>query len=583
MKQVLQFFQQKWFPLSFILILFLALFTRFYQVTSSPPSLYWEEMALGYDAYSVLKTGKDHLGNLPSIVAFESYGDYKPALYFYLLLPSLAVFGLNEFAVRLPTVLAGVGIVIGVGLIARLLSDYSGNKKNRGQLLQCLGMVVTTLSPWAILFSRAAWEVNVATCFIVYGVVCFLWSAQHLHHQKMFIGLGLLNFGLAMYTYHAARFIAPMLALYLFIFVFINRLHVPSSVRKQKWQLFFEKQKLNILKYFLLGCGFLIFLSPLLLSLRDNTVQQRLAETSIFADGHIARESNAAREQDNYSLFSRVFSHRYVFLFREFAENYLKHFNFQFLFVTGDENLRHSVQYFGQLYLFEVIFVLAGLGYVFRQKKPLFWFLLFWLLIGVIPAALTAAAPHALRTLAIMPVYMLLISFGIFEVVNVSHQKLQFLGWGGKAAPIVFILGLYVTFFCSFWHFYLAVYPKQYSGAWQYGYRQVVEEINRRKDQYSDVSITREMDRPSMAYWFFSKTDPHTVQLIDRQLQKDQGLAFQFEKIHFINFVNEAPPGLVASTLGAMNTLKEKGAQVGDITEINDPAGKAIWVVYTLH
>src|SRR5260221_76493 len=121
MKNMISFVQRKWFPISFIAILALTFFTRFYQVTSFPPSLYWEEMALGYDAYSVLKTGKDHLGNTPSIIAFESYGDYKPALYFYLLIPSFAIFGLNEFAVCLPTILSGIGIVIGVGLIARLL------------------------------------------------------------------------------------------------------------------------------------------------------------------------------------------------------------------------------------------------------------------------------------------------------------------------------------------------------------------------------------------------------------------------------------------------------------------------------
>src|SRR5258708_2198007 len=273
-----------------------------------------------------------------------------------------------------------------------MLAQLAGKKKRERQFLQCIAMVVTTLSPWAILFSRAAWESNVATCFIVYGVVCFFWA---IHNQKrshlssLCIELGLLNFALAMYTYHSARFIAPILALFLFLFTFTRELQLPKSIQKEKWLSFFLLNRSKIFKYFLLGCGFLLILSPLLLSLQDNTVQQRLAETSIFADGHVAKESNALREQAGYSLLSKIFFHTDVFYVSEFAQNYLKHFDFGFLFVHGDANLRHSVQYFGQLYLFEVVFILAGLAFVFRQKKTLFWFLIFWLIIGVVPAELT--------------------------------------------------------------------------------------------------------------------------------------------------------------------------------------------------
>ncbi len=85
-----------------------------------------------------------------------------------------------------------------------------------------------------------------------------------------------------------------------------------------------------------------------------------------------------------------------------------------------------------------------------------------------------------------------------------------------------------------------------------------------------------------MAYWFFSQIDPRLVQPIDKQLQKDQGPELQFGNIHFINFATEAKPGLVASTVEALERLKKNGAQVKDITEIKDPAGKVIWAVYEL-
>ena len=82
-----------------LLIMALAFWLRFYKLTQAPPSLYWEEVALGYDAYSLLKTGKDHRGNSWPIVYLESYMDFKSLLYSYTLILSMAIFGLNNFKV----------------------------------------------------------------------------------------------------------------------------------------------------------------------------------------------------------------------------------------------------------------------------------------------------------------------------------------------------------------------------------------------------------------------------------------------------------------------------------------------------
>jgi len=86
-----------------IAVLILAAVLRFYHLGFNPPSPYWEEAALGYDAYSILKTGKDFHGHSWPLIAFESFGDYKPSLYFYATVPSVAIFGLNTFAVRFPS------------------------------------------------------------------------------------------------------------------------------------------------------------------------------------------------------------------------------------------------------------------------------------------------------------------------------------------------------------------------------------------------------------------------------------------------------------------------------------------------
>ena len=56
-----------------IFIIGLSFFLRIYKVTSVPPSLNWDEVSIAYNAYSILKTGKDEWGDfLP--LHFKSYG-----------------------------------------------------------------------------------------------------------------------------------------------------------------------------------------------------------------------------------------------------------------------------------------------------------------------------------------------------------------------------------------------------------------------------------------------------------------------------------------------------------------------------
>ncbi|PJC80059.1 hypothetical protein CO009_02840, partial [Candidatus Shapirobacteria bacterium CG_4_8_14_3_um_filter_35_11] len=59
-----------------ILIILLAVALRFWNINSLP-SLNPDEAALGYNAYSLLLTGKDEHGQAWPI-HFKSFGDYKP-------------------------------------------------------------------------------------------------------------------------------------------------------------------------------------------------------------------------------------------------------------------------------------------------------------------------------------------------------------------------------------------------------------------------------------------------------------------------------------------------------------------------
>ena len=82
---------EKWIlGLTFIL----ALFLRLWRISDFPPALSWDEAAIGYNAYSILETGKDEYGESYPIL-FKSFNDYKLPGYIYLTTISEKLFGLN--------------------------------------------------------------------------------------------------------------------------------------------------------------------------------------------------------------------------------------------------------------------------------------------------------------------------------------------------------------------------------------------------------------------------------------------------------------------------------------------------------
>src|SRR3989338_4260655 len=89
------------------IVVVLGSFLRLWQLGKNPPGFYSDEALYGYEAYSLLKTGRDQFGNfLP--ISIAGFGDYRPALYIYSTIPFIAIFGLTEFATRLPSAMFSI-------------------------------------------------------------------------------------------------------------------------------------------------------------------------------------------------------------------------------------------------------------------------------------------------------------------------------------------------------------------------------------------------------------------------------------------------------------------------------------------
>ena len=213
----------KIFPKTIIiaLIILLALFLRFYKLSSNPPGLYWDEAVFGYDAYSILKTASDHHGRFLPLF-FESFGDWKLPVYHYLLVPSIAVFGLNEFAVRSPSAFLGT---LTVPLLYFLVKKLFSNGKS-----ESIALVVAlflAISPWHIQFSRGGFESTAGLFLAAAGFYLFLLGIEK--SKILFFTFSFLLFTLSMYSYHAYRIFTP---LFLLSLAYLYRKEIKKHVGK---------------------------------------------------------------------------------------------------------------------------------------------------------------------------------------------------------------------------------------------------------------------------------------------------------------------------------------------------------------
>jgi hypothetical protein len=205
------------------------------------------------------------------------------------------------------------------------------------------------ISPWHIHFSRGGWEVNVATFLITTGV----WLLIKAQNDKKFIYLSAISFVASIYTYHAARIVVPLLLL-----------GSAFYWRKTLW-----KGKST---WMAIALGTLLLL-PLGHDLLGPAGISRAAGVGLFADLGPHNKTNEQRGEHTSPSgpIAQVLHNKVINYGIAFTQNYGKHFSGDFLFLSGDDIQRDKVPEFGQMYLFDIIFLIVGLGGNFCKKQKM--------------------------------------------------------------------------------------------------------------------------------------------------------------------------------------------------------------------
>ncbi|MDP3988185.1 MAG: glycosyltransferase family 39 protein [Candidatus Levybacteria bacterium] len=484
----------------FFIIIVVASLLRFWQLGQVPSSPDWDEASLGYNAYSIMQTGRDEYGKFMPLI-MRSFDDYKPALYVYFVIPFIKLLGLNVVSVRLPSVIFGILTVIATYFLVIELFKNRGVLRLRSgqahtQKIALLTSFLLAISPWHIQFSRIAFESNVGLALNVFGILFFLKGLK----KPIWFLLSSFVFGMSFHIYQSEKVFLPLLFLVLL--------------------LIYRKEIVKIPKKYIISAGLLllIILLPLFsFMLTNKEALARARGVSVFSDQTPFLKDNVirvARDKENNDFLGIVLDNRRILYAKSIVAGYMSHFDLNWLFITGDIS-RHHAPGMGLLYLFELPFLLIGI-YVFifnsnifgldKQSKLL---IILWFLITPIPASITSGVPHAVRTLNFLPTFQIFTAFGILF----AFRKISNLGY--LRYLIFFSLSLFFIFNFSY---YLNQYFVQQnyfnSQDWQYGYEDTVSFVDSQQYKYSKIVVSNKpyLDQSYIFFLFYLKYPPADYQ-----------------------------------------------------------------------
>lgn len=481
-----------------IAIIVLAAFLRFWQLGQVPPSPDWDEAALGYNAYSLLKTGKDEYGQAWPLI-LRSFDDYKPAIYAYLAIFPVKLFGLNLWAVRLPAAIIGTLTVLLVYyLVKELFPAISPRRSTFAHHPRCLALpliasFLLAISPWHLQFSRVAFETAVGMAINVLVALLFLKSLK----KPWLLPLVAFLAGLNIYVYQAEKIFTPLLVLVLVVVWHRTLLKIP-----RRW----------LAIAFIVG---LVTVVPFIrLALTTPEVFTRAKGTSFASDQtpFLSRTAQKLiRDQENRDYLGLVLDNRRVTYFLAFLSGYLSHFDINWLFIAGDDT-RHHAPGMGLLYLVELPFLLLGIYQLIfdRQNSKAKYFIAAWLVLAPLPAAFTSGVPHAVRALRFLPMIHLLSAWGILAFVNwLRRQRLE-LSYG----LAVLALAAFLFNFGYYFNQYFVQLNYFTSQTWQYGYEQAVAEVKKIESKYDKIIVSNQphLDQSYVFFLYYLEYDPAKYQ-----------------------------------------------------------------------
>lgn len=470
---------------SLSVIIFLGFIARFYELGKAPAGLYLDEAGQGYNAYSILKIGKDEYGKYFPVV-FRSFTDYKTPIYIYLITPLIPIFGLNAFTVRLPSFIMSLFTFPILYLLLNKLSP-TGYKIT----LPLLATLLLAISPWHVLFGRTNFECNVALFFFILGIYLFYLALK----RPVWLIFSSIVFAVSLMAYHSERIITPLivgLLVYKFRVVLLKRG-------------FRGKLALSVL------VSLVILLPTLQLSLTPGFLS-RASTLNIFSH----KMSKPAGYLENYEGFLAPLVNSPLFLStKEFLSLYMSYHSPRYMFYLGDYGPRSSFPNLATFYFWQLPFYIIGIYFLIKDKslKEVRFLTLALLVIAPIPAAVTRDPYSTIRALPLVVPQLIVVSLGMLKAVSFFNTKIKV---ASAAIFITLIIHSMLNLYSS------GVILNEYFRAkyWDYGWEEVVETIKSLEPDIPKI-VDNSRGEPYIFLLFYLQYDPTRYQIENYEVDPD--------------------------------------------------------------
>jgi 4-amino-4-deoxy-L-arabinose transferase-like glycosyltransferase len=366
-----------WKLVALLVITGLAAFFRLYRINSLPPGDRYDPAFYGVDALRVLS------GERP-VFFYDWVGQHKvEPLFSYLVALCFLAVGPSTLGIHLAAAIVGIATVPAVYLVAdtlfRTLPAEEGVLRRWGALMAALVMAI---SYWHLTWSRYGVRAILVPLFAAL-VVTSLWrglgwtttdAGRSLERRWPFVGCGIL-LGASMYTYQAARLL-PALVVVGFAVVAWHRRRLTRH---------------DLMDLVIVACVALVVFAPLGLYFvrHPDSFSSRVEQVVVIdeSQGVLGNARSVLRQVWRTAL--------------SFA-------------VGVDEEPYRTLP--GRPSLSPVFAVLLLIGISFsmgRVREPAHMFLLAWLFLMVVPAALAEEGAAAKRAIGALPAVAMLIAEGV--------------------------------------------------------------------------------------------------------------------------------------------------------------------------
>jgi len=432
--------------LSLTAIFVASLFIRLYRLDKYVPNLYADEVYGGFISKIIFSTS---VQNIPGLITKLLYG----MTHFSWL------FGLTPIGTRFGSALFGSFIPLVIFFFTYAIAQKINPSKNL--LVAFICSIFSAVLPWSFMISRVG-----HTHIPIIVLLCCLHLTILLKAQRTTQYLySLIPLVVGVIFYPSFVVIAPMASLLVFVLI-TNGL---NRSQRKIWWLF--------LTVVIVILGFVGITRYQLFNPKSRGLDLAIwKDVNVTADSNYYRGLSRLSEPTIFSLNtnSEVVSNKILYnyplsIIRVFTKNYLSFFSPDFLFLKGDNILRHSTGMVGEFFPFLLPFMLIG-AFVFFKKadfklKSIF---IVWILISPIPGAITKdGATYLLRIITLMPFLTYFCGQGIVSSLDLIKNKYMKVILGLFVA-LISLFSIY-QFLFSYFH----VYPALSASHWEYGFKEI--------------------------------------------------------------------------------------------------------------